>query len=234
MTGKRVRRLKFGLNPSWIACCFAPGPRRQRGAMTFIKAWATRIWSGIDQVVAGLEDHDALIEAALRELAMAEHKACRELDRVRRDGVELRRRLAQERVNAKAWRADAARQRSDAEALVLLRQARRARHRAQHLGARVEEHGSAERRLQDHATGLTERIETLKRQHHLMRTRTAQAESAPVVALETAPIEELFERWDMTLSRAEHLGDPFDELQREEEERALYEELRELRTKEVG
>jgi phage shock protein A len=200
--------------------------------MRFFKAWGARLWSGLDDVVAELEDHDALIGAALRELEDAERSAKRELERVSSDGVTLRNRLAQERVNAAAWRLAAARQSSDVDALELLRQARRARNRARHLLLRLEEHSTAEGRLTNHATSLRERIETLKRQHQLMRTRTAQAEAMPALSLD--PIEELFERWDMTLSRAEHLGDPFDEMHREEEERAVRQELRELRKKVAG
>ena len=145
--------------------------------MTILKSWAARLWSGLDRAVADLEDHDALIGAALRELDLAEREAREELDRVRGDGTRLRRRLAQERVNAEAWRAAAARERGDGEALELLRQARRAERRARALAARVEEHRAAERCLAEHATALAERVETLKRQHHLMRTRTAQAEA---------------------------------------------------------
>jgi len=201
------------------------------------KSFAARLWSRIDGVVAELEDHDALVESALSELDHAEKKARRELERVRADGVAIRQRLAQERVNADAWRVAAAKQRSDVEALELLRQSRRARRRATHLEARIHEHAAAEGRLADHATALRERIETLTRQHHLMRTRRAQAEAMPPISLDDVPIEELLERWDMVLTRAEHVGDPFGELEREEEERALAEELRELRqprVKEAG
>jgi hypothetical protein len=62
-----------------------------------------------------------------------------------------------------------------------------------------------------------------------MRTRRAQAEAMPAIRLDDAPIEEIFERWDMVLTRAEHIGDPFGDLEREEEERALVEELGLLR-----
>jgi phage shock protein A len=197
--------------------------------MGLLKSWASRLWSQVDHAVAELEDHDALVDAALRELEVAAKKARRELARVRGDGEALRSRLAQERVNATAWRKDAATSPTDEGALELLRHARRARRRAAHLEARVREHGAAEARLDEHATLLRERLETLARQHHLMRTRRAQAEAMPAIRLDDAPIEEIFERWDMVLTRAEHIGDPFGDLEREEEERALVEELGLLR-----
>ncbi len=70
----------------------------------------------------------------------------------------------------------------------------------------------------------------MKRQRHVMRTRSAQAEALPsTVGVDDGTIEALFERWDMALTRAELVKDPFDELSREEEERLLREELSALR-----
>jgi phage shock protein A len=198
--------------------------------MGSFRGWASRLWSRVDRAVAELEDHEALVEAALAELAQAEKGARSELARVRRDGEALRGRMAQEKANAAAWRRTAADEPNDEVALDLLRHARRARARAKHLAERFYEHTVAESRLEEHADHLRERIESMKRQHHLMRTRRAQAEALPsVVGVDDASIEALFERWDMVLTRAEHVKDPFDELSREEEERALRVELRALR-----
>jgi hypothetical protein len=138
--------------------------------------------------------------------------------------------MAQEKANAAAWRRTAAEERDDEAALELLRHARRARARAKHLAERFYEHTVAESRLEEHAEHLRERIESMRRQHHLMRTRRAQAEAMPsIVGTDDASLEALFERWDMVLTRAEHVEDPFDELSREEEEQALRAELRALR-----
>lgn len=204
--------------------------------MKIVKAWASRIWAGLDGVVAELEDHDALVESALRELEHAGKRTRRELEGVRAHGAGLRNRRALERESIDTWRTAAAREDDDAEAVELLRRARRAATREAQLHERLEEHARAERRLADQAASLAERIEALKRRQHLMRTRTAQVEAREAVPVEIAPVEEVFERWDVSLTRAEHLADAdaFSELEREEEERTLLVELAELRRGDAG
>ena len=75
--------------------------------MAIFKAWASRLWAGLDRVVAELEDHDALIESALRELDRAAAKTRAELEGVRADRASLHARLSRERTSIEAWRAAA-------------------------------------------------------------------------------------------------------------------------------
>lgn len=197
--------------------------------MAFFKEWTSRLWAGLDHVVAELEDHDALVESSLRTLGQRAEKTRLELERARADGTRLRSQLALEQRNVETWREAAACEETDAEALRLLRRARRARARERRLAQQLKEHTDAEARFGERAAALTERIDALKRRQHLMRTRTAEVVARDAEPLELAPIEEVFERWDVSLTRAEHLADPFGELERQEEERSLLVELAELR-----
>jgi phage shock protein A len=206
--------------------------------MTFLKAWATRVWSGIDRAVAEIEDHDALVEVAIREVAEAARLTRAELDRMAHDGATLRDQLGRERNHADAWRRRAADEASDVEALVLLRRAQRARARADKLRAHLDEHARIEARLVDRVATLTERLDVLERQHREMRSRSAKAEAWAAASFEETPVEALFDRWDMSLAYTEHAGDidaaTFDELAYEQEDHALRRELAELRKKKAG
>ena len=80
---------------------------------------------------------------------------------------------------------------------------------------------------------LADRIEALRRQHHVMRTRTAHVEALPETFRDGAQIEEFFDRWDHALVRAEgfvDLGDgDYGVLRSQQDEEDLRRELRELR-----
>ncbi len=201
--------------------------------MGVFKEIAGRLWSGLDKMVAEIEDHDALVDSALRQLKHVSHGARGELVRVRADGAELAARLAQERKAEGDWRGRASDLDDDQQALECLRKARSARDRQVWLQQRLQEHARSQEQLEQHIASLVDRVAALQRQHHLMRTRTAHAEALPAIDADAGEIEEFFERWDKALTHAEYLGDPgdqaFDDLQRKQDELELRRELVELR-----
>jgi phage shock protein A len=196
------------------------------------KSWATRLWSGLDRVIAEVEDHDALVTAALRELAEAKDRADAELAGVRVEGLSLRRRLAADESAQKDAEQAAAREPDDAVAIEHLRSARRSRARAARLAGCLQEHATTEARLERRAAELADRLTTWRREHDLLKNRTARVLS-PVPSEDGDSIDRLLDRWETILSRAGTLDDAADDafaaLSRHEEDRALKIELEELR-----
>ena len=209
--------------------------------MKYIKRWTAGVFSRIDELVARVENHEALVTEALRELQQSTARAHVQLKRVREDGERLRRQLAESREQADAWQARAKRADDDTRAIECLRRAKRMSAHAAELGRRLTEHERIERQLGEDVRGLEGRLAKLKEQRNLMRTRQSRAEAMGVVQDSMvslgSDIDEVFDRWEARITEAEYAGgvegttaDAFEnEYLSAEEEAQLRIELDELR-----
>lgn len=210
--------------------------------MRYVKRWASGVLSGIDALVAKFENHDALVTEALRELQGAAARAQVQLKRVYEDGEALRRRLASEREAVIQWRDRATRSRDDDQrAVECLRRSKQAERVAEEVEKRLEAHANTEKQLAKDVDTLQERIDRLKEQRNLMRTRQSRAQVVGSTGgggfQLDAEIGEIFDRWETRVAEGEFAGgwtlgieDRFeDEFRSEEENAALLTELEELR-----
>ena len=180
--------------------------------MRYLKRWTTGVMSRIDTFVSQVENHEALVNEALKDLQQATARAQVQLKRVREDGERLRRQLAEQREQAGRWRERAKGSvDDDSRAVECLRREKAARRSVGELERRIEEHERTEQQLVSDVRSLDGRLAKLKDQRNLMRTRQSRAEALGVVQGSavhlTGDIDEMFDRWEMRVTEAESVGD---------------------------
>lgn len=180
--------------------------------MRHLKRWTTGVMSRIDTFVSQVENHEALVNEALKDLQQATARARVQLKRVREDGERLRRQLAEQREQAERWRERAKGSvDDDSRAVECLRRERATRRSVDELERRFEEHERTEQQLVKDVRSLDVRLATMKDQRNLMRTRQSRAEALGVVQGSavnlTSDIDEMFDRWEMRVTEAESVGD---------------------------
>ncbi len=210
--------------------------------MSAIFRWTTGFASRIDAMVRQIENHDALVSAAIRDAKEARARAKVQLKRVRQDGRRMQQRRAELEQSETLWRERAQRvAASDEErGIECVRRMKRAAHERTALGDQVEEHARIEAQLGRDIGRIDQRIEQLVQQRNLLRTRQSRAEALAAAQREDgcriSEVEDVLERWEIKVSRNEtdvdcDLDEQDDleiELGGEEERAALLEELRAL------
>jgi phage shock protein A len=209
--------------------------------MSFIR-WTTGFASRIDAMVRQIENHDALVSAAVRDAKEARARAKVQLKRVREDGRRMQRRRAELEEAERRWQERALRVAPGDEerALECLRRMKRAARECAELTQQADEHARIEQQLGQDIRRIDERIEQLVQQRNLLRTRQSRAEALSASQHDDgrrlAEVDDILERWEIKVS---HVETDFDcsldesdalehELESEEEREALRHELQEL------
>lgn len=210
---------------------------------TYWKRWKITLGTSIDNLVNRVENHEALISAAIREAQAATAKARVKLAHVHRDGERMRQRIY-ELTNAVSDWEQRARQLADSEhdrALECLRRRNRARQELQHLEAESTRHTQTEQALASDIRKLDQHIEDLKCRKNTLAARDFRARAMTAgqhcedSLLNSA--DDIFERWELKLAETECVSsdpahDPFeDEFITREETASLEAELECLRGK---
>jgi phage shock protein A len=210
--------------------------------MTRWKRWTSGFVASIDSVIAQVENHEAQVASALRELEQGILRSKVQLGRVERDGVALRRTLGEERESTVRWRERAQREADEKRALECLRRAKRAEARSIELEKQRGDHERVQTQLTADIRTLEERLVELRQQRNTMRTRQSRAEALSVAQgmgdLREGEIGQIFERWESRVAESEISSgcdrssvDTFDaEFTDAEEEAALKAELRALKS----
>ena len=202
--------------------------------------WKTTVASSFEHVLYHLENHDAVIATAIREVREAAAGAQVKLNRLRRDGERLRSRIGELHQAAATWaeRAVQVHTSDPAKAMECVRRRQQTRSEAQHLETELKAHQEIERQLQRDLAAMENRIAELGRRRNAFSAREYRAKAVHAVEAcnPTAvgdSIDEVFDRWEVKLASTEPmLSTPVDSLEAEfaaEEDRATLEaELAEL------
>ncbi len=200
--------------------------------MSALRRLSTTIFSRVDQAVAQIENHDAVVEASVRDAKRAAARAKVRLARVHADGERLRNRIANLEKSAASWaeRARSVAAKDEDTALECLRRSKACQQQLEELRGALKRHQAVESRLASDIHEAESRLGNITQQRNLMRTRQSAAEALKFTsALDRAPasdIEDIFERWEIQVTETElALGndDPVDTLDRQflaDEERA--------------
>jgi phage shock protein A len=209
--------------------------------MAHIKRWTHGFVASIDSMIVQVENHEALVTSALRELEHGVARSKVQLLRVERDGKALKQALEEEREAGARWRERAQREEDEARALECLRRHKRCLARISELTSAQAEHQRVEAQLKRDVQTLERKLLELRQQRNTMRTRQSRADAFSVVQgqgdVERGEIGEIFERWETRVAESEVASgcliatlDSFDdEFLNAEEEAALKLELRALK-----
>ena len=210
--------------------------------MKAMRRLTATIMGSMDWMVSQIENHEALVNAALREANEATARAKVQLARVRQDGEQMRKRLVDLREECDRWeqRARSTAMIDEGRALECLKRLKRGRSDNGILEQQERSHAALERQLSEDVRQLEDRLQKLRQQRNVMRTRESRAEALRAMQGHDSSllgeIDAIFERWESKVTEYEvgatlH-GTECDELARDfdeaESQRELKAELQKL------
>lgn len=209
--------------------------------MSLIRRISTSITSSVDRVVSKVENHDAIINAALRDTQQAAARARVRLERVRKDGRQLAERKSglEQAVVRWADRARSVASENEAKALECLRRRRECEQQLAHVTQAIGRHEELEARIAGQVKKIEARIGEVAQQRNMMRSRQSVADAMRTInnveGISYSEVEDTFDRWETNLGETEILmgamsnGDPLEsEFLAEEDTADLRAELAEL------
>lgn len=190
--------------------------------MSLIRRISTSITSSVDRAVSKVENHDAIINSALRDTQQAAARSRVRLERVRKDGHSLTTRHANLLLAISRWteRAKTIGATDEAKALECLRRRKDCEMQLQNLELSIEKHEELQSRIAEQVKKIEIRIGEVAQQRNMMRSRQSVAEAMRTInnveGVSYGEIEDTFDRWEINLGETEILmganspSDPLD------------------------
>jgi phage shock protein A len=178
--------------------------------MNLIRRISASFTTSVDRAVSRVENHDAIINAALRDTQLAASRARVRLDRLQKDGERLKARQDELETTIQRWTDRATQYASTDEirALECLRRRRECESERVTLQAAIETHNSFEARIADQVKQIDIRIREVTQQRNVMRSRQSVADA--MLALRSiedsacGDVEDTFDRWEIKLGESEY------------------------------
>jgi len=209
--------------------------------MSLIRRISATLTSSVDRAVSKVENHDAIVNAALRDTQQAAARSRVRLERVRKDGHALKNRYQSLQLAETRWTERARRLATsdEAKALECLRRRKECATQLRNLKDSIEKHEELEGRIAAQVKKIEARIGEVAHQRNMMRSRQSVAEAMRAIhnieGVSYGEVEETFDRWEINLGETEILlgassaSDPLEsEFLAEEDTEALRAELDEL------
>jgi phage shock protein A len=190
--------------------------------MSLIRRISTSITSSVDRAVSKVENHDAIINAALRDTQQAAARSRVRLERVRKDGHNLKTRRGNLQLAVTRWteRARSIGVGDETKALECLRRRKDCEAQLRNLEDSIEKHDELEARIAEQVKKIEVRIGEVAQQRNMMRSRQSVAEAMRTInnieGVSYGEIEDTFDRWEINLGETEILmgaattSDPLD------------------------
>ncbi len=182
--------------------------------MSLFKRISTTVSTTVERAVNKVENHDAIINAALRETQTAAARSRVRLARVRKDGEGLKSRRKELKTAVSQWteRARDAAERDERKALECLRRKNECETRLAALEDSIDKHNLLESQVADNLKKIEGRIGEVSHQRNMMRSRQSVAEAMRVInnieGVSYGEIEDTFDRWEINLGETEVLMGP--------------------------
>lgn len=174
--------------------------------MSILKRLSTTLISRIDRVVTEIENHDAVIQAALNEMnskmakaKIALNQACRERDRIKTE-------LETQQSNVHRWqeRAIICAKTDESKALECLRRSHKSRDRAAMLQKSLGEYTRSIEKMTGNIQSSAQRLNEMKQRLTLMRAKQATSKTDATAHSNCGDaeniVEDTFNRWEMHLN----------------------------------
>lgn len=167
------------------------------------------VLAGVDKTVSHVENHDAVIEASIKETQRAAARAKVRLQRVKRDGDVLHSRQQSLKQKIEHWTTRAKENHESDRALALQCVARRKRCIAelQELETNLAQHTKLQESLTQSIVAIEKRAVEMSQQRNRMRSRESTAEAQRIISrvdrIDSGGVDDIFERWDISISESE-------------------------------
>ena len=178
--------------------------------MNLFKRFTATFSGSLEQAVAHIENHDAVVEVALRDTRKAAAKAKVRLARVQRDGRELDMRKGELEAAVEQWTARAKNAAKDDEekALNCLQRRNQSQKALEATNRAIADHAAREGDLTQAVQRIEERLREIESTRNLLRTRQSAAEANKSVAKLTVSdcyqVDDVLERWEMNILETEY------------------------------
>jgi len=175
--------------------------------MSLVTRLTATFSAGLDRLVGEIENHDAVVEAAIRDNRRAYGRARVRLGRMHEESERLRRRREGLQSKSATWRRRALACTEEASAVECLRRAHVLTAEADALADACARHDALAQQLEREIGAVRQRIEALQQRRTQLRSREASADAANRIrALETGTrldLDDTFERWEVRVTEAE-------------------------------
>jgi phage shock protein A len=178
--------------------------------MRLIRRISATLTSSVDRAIARVENHDAIIDAGLRDARLAAARSQVRLDRLRKDGagLEARRRELENAIAQWSRRATQLAGDDEERALECLRRRRVCAEQLGKLKAAIESHRELETRIAEQVRKIDARIGEMSEQRNRLRSRQSVADAMLAIRKVEGPgcrdIEDTFDRWEIILAESEY------------------------------
>ena len=179
--------------------------------MSLFRRISTSISSTVDRAVSKVENHDAIINSALRDTQQAAARSRVRLARVRKDGESLKTRRGELQLAVSRWtdRAKSIAADDESKALECLRRRKDCEKQLLNVADSIEKHDELEERISEQVKKIEERVNEVAQQRNMMRSRQSVAEAMRTInnieGVSHGEIEDTFDRWEINLGESEIL-----------------------------
>jgi len=177
--------------------------------MSIFKRLRTTITASVDQMVGDIENHDAVVEVAIKEARQAVAKSKVRLARLKCDGGKLKRKRAELSIAETQWqeRAKNSAEKDENRAIECMRRRNECRKHIVDISEAISKHDALESRLSVDIRTAEQKIGEMTQQRNFMRTRESAAEALTSIAdLDENMVNETsgaFERWEVKVTGSE-------------------------------
>ncbi|RZV35983.1 MAG: hypothetical protein EX272_09580 [Chromatiales bacterium] len=203
--------------------------------MSLIRRISATLTSSVDRAVSKVENHDAIVNAALRDTQQAAARSRVRLERVRKDGRSLKTRHQSLKDAHSRWtvRATSVASSDEEKALECLRRRKDCEAQMRNLEDSIEKHEELEGRIAEQVKKIEARISEVSHQRNMMRSRQSVAEAMRTIhnieGVSYGEVEETFDRWEINLGETEILMGASSSVDRLDSEFLVEEDTEELK-----
>ncbi len=170
------------------------------------------ISAGLDNAVSQVENHDAVVEAALKEARGAAARARVRLSRVQKEEANMRSKLAELENMQRKWtdRAIRTAKEDEKQALECVKRKNACEEQIIQTKDAIARHTQLETNVGSSVERIEQRITELTQQRNLMRSRHSAADAMRVINKIEGDcadgIDDTFERWEMLVAETEYMA----------------------------
>jgi len=181
--------------------------------MKILSRVSATIMGSMDNAVSRVENHDAVVEAGIKEIRKSAASARVRLARVQRDGQRMADQQRELRINESDWlrRAKAVGDADEQRALECLRRRNLCLQKITDLDQSLEEHRALEDKLRNELSKIESRLKEISIHRNRMKSRQSVAEATRILSSVNGEggrnIEDTFDRWESVIIDSEILND---------------------------
>ena len=215
--------------------------------MSIFRRLQATISASLDNAVSQVENHDAVVEAALKDARAAAARARVRLARVQKEEANMNSKLEELQTMQQKWtdRAIRSADSDESQALECVKRKNACEQQISQTKEAIARHKELERNVGSSVDRIEQRITDLTQQRNLMRSRHSAADALRVINKIEGDcadgIDDTFERWEMLVAETEYMAgnisnvDSLNEaFKKTEDTESLKADLADLLNKETG